>query len=102
MTGTRAEAVDTYKETIHYRILQFGGKDTAQCLSCHATESIHDIRPASDNASAIHEDNRFKTCSTGECHPGASPVISSVDSHLSRSKDKGPEIKIVELCMEAG
>jgi cytochrome b subunit of formate dehydrogenase len=96
----QAEAVDTYKETIHYRILQFGGNDTAQCVDCHASESIHDIRPPSDPLSSIHVDNRFDTCNAGECHPGASPTISAVDSHLSKQKDKGPEIHIAELIME--
>ncbi len=100
-TGPQAEAVETYKETIHYRILQFGGDDTAHCISCHASESIHDIRPPQDPQSSIHPDNRYQTCQTGECHPGASPKISAVDSHLSKHKDKGPEIRVVEIIMEA-
>ena len=99
-TGPQADAVDTYKETIHYRILQFGGTDTAHCLSCHATESIHDIRPASDPASAINKNNRGNTCAAGECHEGAGTNISMIDSHLSKDSDRGPEIHIVELCME--
>ena len=99
-TGPKAEAVETYKETIHYRILQLGGKDTATCISCHASESIHDIRPPTDPKSSIYPDNRYETCKAGECHQGASPLISSVDSHLSKHKDKGPEIHIVEIIME--
>ena len=99
-TGPKAEAVETYKETIHYRILQLGGKDTANCISCHASESIHDIRPPTDPQSSIYPARRYETCRAGECHPGASPMISSVDSHLSKHKDKGPEIRIVEIIME--
>ena len=99
-TGPKAEAVETYKDTIHYRILQFGGNDTAECINCHATQSIHDIRPPSDPQSSIHPDNRFKTCQAVDCHPEASPIISSVDSHLSKHKEKGPEIHIAELIME--
>jgi cytochrome b subunit of formate dehydrogenase len=99
-TGPKKEAVETYKETIHYRILQLGGNDTAECINCHATQSIHDIRPPSDPKSSIHPDNRYKTCQAEGCHPDASPIISAVDSHLSKHKDKGPEIQIVELIME--
>ena len=99
-TGPKKEAVETYKETIHYRILQLGGNDTAECINCHATQSIHDIRPPSDPQSSIHPDNRYKTCQAEGCHPDAAANISAVDSHLSRHKDKGPEIKIVELIME--
>jgi cytochrome b subunit of formate dehydrogenase len=99
-SGPKKEAVETYKETIHYRILQMGGSDTAECINCHATQSIHDIRPASDPLSSIHMDNRYKTCQAQGCHPEASPVISAVDSHLSRHSERGPEIRIVELIME--
>ncbi len=98
--GPRAEAVETYKETIHYRILQLGGDDTADCISCHASESIHDIRPASDPQSTIYPDNRYKTCRSGNCHPNAGPEISTIDSHLSKHKDRGPEIHVVEILME--
>jgi cytochrome b subunit of formate dehydrogenase len=101
MTGPKAEAVETYKETIHFRILQMGGDDTAHCISCHATESIHDIRPAADARSAVHPDNRYATCQAEGCHPGAGSIISVVDSHLSKHKDKGPEIHFVELIMQA-
>jgi cytochrome b subunit of formate dehydrogenase len=100
LTGPKAESVDTYKDTIHYRILQLGGKDTAHCISCHASEKIHDIRPPTDPQSSIYPDNRFKTCQTDGCHPEASPRISAVDSHLSKDKNKGPEIHIVEIIME--
>ena len=96
---SQAEAVKTYKETIHYRVLKFGGTDTADCISCHASESIHDIRAPSDPQSSVHPDNRYKTCQAGECHPGATPTIALIDSHLSKYKEKGFVIQIVELIM---
>ena len=99
-TGARAEVVDTYKETIHYRILQMGGQDTADCTNCHAGNTIHTILPASDPKSSIHPDNRYRTCQAQGCHPQASSKISAIDSHLSKDKDKGLEITIIELAME--
>jgi cytochrome b subunit of formate dehydrogenase len=99
-TGARAEVVDTYKETIHYRILQMGGQDTADCTNCHAGNTIHSILPASDPKSSIHPDNRYRTCQAEDCHAGASPMISNIDSHLSKDKDKGLEITLIELAME--
>ena len=99
-TGARAEVVETYKETIHYRILQFGGQETADCISCHASTTIHDIRPVSDPQSSINPDNRFRTCQAEGCHPQASAKISNIDSHLSKHKDKGLEITIVEAAMQ--
>jgi cytochrome b subunit of formate dehydrogenase len=99
-TGPRAEVVETYKETIHYRILQLGGRDTAECVNCHASTTIHHILPASDPQSSVHPDNRYRTCQAEGCHPGASPKISNIDSHLSKHKDKGLEITIIESAME--
>ena len=96
---SQAEAVKTYKETIHYRVLKFGGTDTADCISCHASESIHDIRAPSDPQSSVHPDNLYKTCQAGKCHPGATPTIALIDSHLSKYKEKGFVIQIVELIM---
>jgi cytochrome b subunit of formate dehydrogenase len=98
-TTSQAEAVKTYKETIHYRILTFGGTDTADCISCHASESIHDIRAPSDPQSSVHTDNRYKTCQSKTCHPGATPTIAVIDSHLSKYKEKGFVIQIFELAM---
>jgi cytochrome b subunit of formate dehydrogenase len=99
-TGARAEVVETYKETIHYRILQLGGQDTADCTNCHAGGTIHNILPASDPKSSIHPENRYRTCQADGCHPGASPKISDIDSHLSKDKDKGIEITIIESAMQ--
>ena len=99
-TGARAEVVDTYKETIHYRILQMGGQDTADCTNCHAGNTIHSILPASDPKSSVHPENRFRTCQAEGCHPQASNKISDIDSHLSKDKDKGLEITLIELAME--
>jgi cytochrome b subunit of formate dehydrogenase len=100
LEGPEAEAVSTYKETIHYRILQFGGTDTANCISCHANESIHNIRPGSDPQSSVNPDNRYQTCQAESCHPGASALIANVDSHLSKQKEKGPEIHLAESIMQ--
>ncbi len=98
-TAPQAEAVKTYKETIHYRILKFGGTDTADCISCHSSETIHDIKAPSDPQSSVHPDNRYKTCQAGECHSGATPAIAVIDSHLSKYKEKGLVIQIIELVM---
>ncbi len=99
-SGARAEVVDTYKETIHYRILQLGGQDTADCTNCHAGSTIHNILPASDPASSIHPDNRYRACQAGGCHPLANKKISAIDSHLSKDKDKGIEIALIESAMQ--
>src|SRR5512137_159122 len=96
-TGARAEVVDTYKETIHYRILQMGGQDTADCTNCHAGNTIHSILPAADPKSSVNAANRYRTCQAEGCHTGASPMISNIDSHLSKDKEKGLEITLIEF-----
>jgi cytochrome b subunit of formate dehydrogenase len=48
----------------------------------------------------VHPENRYQTCQTDACHPGADRMIASVDSHLSKHKDKGPEIHLAEVIMQ--
>jgi|GEM_PF-232917 len=93
-----ARAVATYNETLHARLMKFGATDTAHCLSCHASDSIHDIRPSDDPASSVHPDRRHITCSAEACHPGADSRMARIDSHLDR---RHPVLAITENFMQA-
>jgi len=100
LTGLKSEAVHSYKETIHYRIIQFGAEKSADCIACHASSKIHDIRPKEDPASMINEQNIYRTCQQQDCHPGASEHMASIDTHLTSQKKENPEIHYLELIME--
>jgi len=99
-TGLKAEAVGSYKETIHYRIIQFGAEKAADCIGCHASSKIHDIRPKDDPESMINVQNRYLTCQQQDCHPNASKEIAAIDTHLTSQKKENPEIHYLEIIMQ--
>jgi len=58
--------IDTYSETYHGKVSKLGGSVTAKCYDCHGS---HDILPASDPDSMLHEANIVATCK--KCHAGS-------------------------------
>ncbi len=93
------DAVETYKETLHWRVIQFGAEKAADCVGCHATSSIHDIRGQKDKASSIYPEERFKVCQQEGCHPSATPAIAAIDSHLAKNQLKSPILYYLEEVM---
>ena len=72
----------SYKGTYHGQINTLGYAGTGKCFDCHGS---HDILPADDPESKVHEKNRLKTCR--QCHnpkkglPEATPGFVSFAPH---------------------
>ncbi len=88
-------AVDTYKLTYHWRALQLGRTDTADCIDCHTyyepytPDNIHLILRTSDPESAVHPNNKGKVCAQDTCHDGvnaagpkAGPELAELNMHM--------------------
>lgn len=85
-------AVKSYNESFHGKLTNYGFKDAANCLDCHAEadnyyKSVHDIRPSRDPLSPVHMDNKVETCQ--QCHELADANYAQLDSHPSTSSDDG-------------
>ncbi|MDF1562547.1 MAG: cytochrome c3 family protein [Deltaproteobacteria bacterium] len=80
--GAQAEVVDTYRETIHGKMISLGNDRAAVCTDCHGG---HAIFPEDDPRSTVHADNRVATCET--CHPGASESFTHAISHVPHRFD---------------
>ena len=79
-------AIESYKESFHGKLTEFGFSKTASCLDCHAREkdyfkSVHEIRPSRDPASPTHDNNRLETCQ--RCHTHADENYLALDPHPS-------------------
>ena len=81
-TPTNPAVLDTYRETIHGKLLRLGREDAATCTDCHLS---HGVYGEDDPRSSVHTDNRAATC--GECHEGASDSFSMAISHEERTID---------------
>ncbi|MBI5206215.1 MAG: hypothetical protein HY934_00310 [Candidatus Firestonebacteria bacterium] len=105
--NVNANAVDTYKDTFHWKAVKLGHQKTAHCLSCHSLpdHSVHDLKRHTDPQAATYlhytdkektnvdwsKSNRQKTCGyyegpvvsnfKGGCHP-----ISAADGNLELAR----------------
>ncbi len=81
------ESIETYKDTFHWKALQYGVANAPDCISCHVPIgfSLHTVRSKKDPRSSIHKNNRVKTCSNPgglqTCHPDATPEFASGRVH---------------------
>lgn len=90
-------SVETYKESLHYRVNQFGFEKGATCIDCHAPSSFHDIRKSTDNRSHLYKDVRYQVCRQENCHPGATKRIAAIDPHIAKGKGLNPLMHYMEL-----
>jgi len=73
---------DTYRETIHGKMLALGNNKAAGCGDCHTG---HDIYPADDPRSSVFPANRAETCR--KCHKDATDSFTAAISHKPHTID---------------
>ncbi len=73
---TSPYVVDTYRETVHGKMLHLGNDEAAACTDCHGSHAIY---AGIDPRSRVHQSNRAKTCA--KCHLNASASFADAISH---------------------
>ncbi|MEW6603048.1 MAG: hypothetical protein AB1499_18910, partial [Nitrospirota bacterium] len=86
------ESVETYKNSIHGKSVSLGSENSADCISCHATNSIHDIYKKDERVSTVNKNNRVKTCM--QCHKDANERFVQIDVHSGHNK---PILSVVNM-----
>ncbi len=76
---------ETFSESFHGLAIRGGGKEAANCESCHGN---HNVRPSDDSLSTINKKNLPETC--GKCHPGATEVLFTKKIHLTNPEEDSP------------
>lgn len=89
------EAVETYNRSIHGKAVKLGSQVAADCVSCHATNIIHDIYKKDDKAATVHKDNLVKTCK--QCHKKVDSRFINVDVHSSINREEKPVLYFVNI-----
>ncbi len=81
--GLNPEAVITYNDSIHGRLVRVGNEFAPACTSCHASSKdaggSHTIVTKTDPASPVNPSVRKETC--GRCHKGASDNFAALIAH---------------------
>jgi hypothetical protein len=75
------DKVSTFRHSDHGMGSDLGIISVATCVSCHG---YHDILPADDQESAIHLQNRPKTCGKANCHPLPAPELLNTKIHIDK------------------
>ena len=73
-----ADSYRSYTQTYHGKVHRLGYAYTAKCFNCHGS---HDIQRTHDPASAVHPDNRLKTCQ--QCHADATAGFVTFQPHAN-------------------
>jgi cytochrome b subunit of formate dehydrogenase len=73
-----SEALKSYRETYHGKILALGYANIATCSDCHRG---HAILPASDPGSSVSSANLLSTCRT--CHRDATAGFATFHAHAT-------------------
>ena len=70
------KAAETYRGTYHGKATRLGSDAAATCAECHGA---HEVLPADDPDSRVHDENLIATC--GECHAHVREAFVLYDSH---------------------
>jgi hypothetical protein len=89
------ESVGTYNESIHGKAVALGSAEAADCVSCHATTSIHDIYKKDNPLSTVHEKNKAKTCT--QCHEDVNSRFIQIDVHSAITREEKPVLYFINL-----
>ncbi len=87
----------TFIKSYHGRVSSFGyGEKVANCADCHGS---HEILPASDPNSMVHEGNLVATC--GKCHEGAHESFVQFQVHADfDTPDDNAAVYWIKVSME--
>ncbi len=88
-------AVETYKRSMHGKSVSLGADDAADCISCHATNAIHDIYKKDDRKSTINDANRLTMCK--QCHTKATEQFAGIDVHSAIDRHKKPALYFANM-----
>ena len=84
------DAVETYNRSIHGKSIALGSQMTADCISCHASNRLHDIYREENPEATIHKSNLAETCR--QCHEQTNTWFAQVAVHPSVEKEENPVV----------
>lgn len=85
-------AVTSYSEIFHYKMIALGSEKTPDCIDCHvvAGESPHLIESRKVKTSSTYKNNVPTTCRSVGCHEKAGAQLAGFQTHVTYALDKYP------------
>ncbi len=87
------DAVETYKESIHGKMVALGSEKAADCVSCHASSLIHDIYDKDNPKASINKANIQATCKN--CHKKINKYFVEIAVHPSLKSPHNPVLFVI-------
>jgi hypothetical protein len=88
-------AVETYNRTIHGKSIALGSDETADCISCHASNTLHDIFKKENPKATIYKDNLMTTCK--QCHAQTNSWFIQIAVHPSLEREENPVVYFASI-----
>jgi hypothetical protein len=85
-------AVESYNQSIHGKLVKLGSRKAADCISCHASNALHDVYKEDNRKATTYKDNLTKTCS--QCHPKINKWFVQIAVHPSTKPEASQAIKL--------
>jgi hypothetical protein len=82
--------VETYNRSIHGKSIMLGSQKTADCISCHASNRLHDIYKRENPDATINKNNLAQTCR--QCHKQTNSWFVQVAVHPQVEKEENPVV----------
>ena len=89
------DAVDSYNRSIHGKLVSLGSTKAADCISCHATNALHDIYKPDNSKSTINENNIQNTCK--QCHKRTNAWFIKLAVHPPPHEESSTVIHIMSI-----
>ncbi len=89
------ESVETYNRSIHGKSIQLGSQQTADCISCHATNALHDIYKKDNKKATIHKDNLMQTCR--QCHAQTNSWFIQIAVHPDATHEENQAVHFASI-----
>jgi len=89
------DAVETYNRSIHGKSVMLGSQQTADCISCHASNLLHDIYKQNNKKATINKDNLAQTCK--QCHAQTNSWFVQIAVHPRPHPEGSPILHIAGI-----
>ncbi len=89
------DAVKTYNRSIHGKSIMLGSQQAADCISCHASNLLHDIYKQNNKKATINKDNLAQTCR--QCHAQTNSWFIQIAVHPRPHPEGSPILHIAAI-----
>jgi hypothetical protein len=91
----RFDVVETYNRSIHGKSVMLGSQQTADCVSCHASNLLHDINKQNNKKATIYKDNLMQTCK--QCHAQTNSWLIQIAVHPRPHPEGNPILHVTGI-----